>query len=83
MAVVKFCHSIVVKSGVSALMFSIHCFPTIRSGVKDTEVSLPGLFKYSVGLALTANVHGHKYKINCQPLLLVIGQHRFLHNLCT
>ena len=35
-----------VKSGVSAPMFSIHCFPTIRSGVKDTEVSLSGLFKY-------------------------------------
>ena len=51
------------KSGVSAPMFSIHCFPTIRSGVKDTEVSLSGLFKYSVSLALTANVHGHKYKV--------------------
>ena len=41
-----------VKSGVSAPMFSIHGFPTIRSGVKDTEVSLSGLFKYSVSLAL-------------------------------
>ena len=66
------------KSVVSAPMFSIHCFPTIRSGVKDTEVSLSGLFKYSVSLALTANMHGHKYKINCQPLLLGIGQHRFM-----
>ena len=64
------------KSGVSAPMFSIHCFPTIRSGVKDTEVSLSGLFKYSVSLALTANVNGHKYQVNCQPLLLIIWQHR-------
>ena len=52
-----------VKSGVSAPMFSIHCFPTIRSGVKDTEVSLSGLFKYSVSLTLTANVHGHNQQI--------------------
>ena len=51
---------IVVEFGVSAPIFSIHCFTTIRSGVKDTEVSLSGLFKYSVSLALTANVHGHK-----------------------
>ena len=41
------------KSGVSAPMFSIHCFPIIRSGVKDIDVSLSGLFKYSVSLALT------------------------------
>ena len=50
----------VVKSGVSAPMFSIHCFPTIRSGVKDTEVSLSGLFKYRVSLAPNCQVHGHK-----------------------
>ena len=48
------------KSGVSAPMFSIHCFPTIRSGVKDIELSLSSLFKYSVSLTLAANVHGHK-----------------------
>ena len=41
------------KSDVSVPMFSIHFFTTIRSGVKDTEVSLSGLFKYSVSLALT------------------------------
>ena len=51
------------KSGVSAPMFSIHFFPIIRSGVKDIEVSLSGLFKYSVSLALTAKVNGHKYKV--------------------
>ena len=63
--VVEFCvsvpmFSIVVIFGVSAPMFSIPCLTTIRSGVKDTEVSLSGLFKYSVSLTLKANVHGHK-----------------------
>ena len=48
------------KSGVLAPMFSIHCLTTMRSGVKDTEVSLSGLFKYSVSLTLTVNAHGHK-----------------------
>ena len=51
------------KSGVSAPMFSIHCFPTIRSGVKDTEVSLSGLFKYSVSLAPNCQVNGHNQQI--------------------
>ena len=50
------------KSDVLAPMFSIYCFPTIRSGVKDTEVSLSGLFKYSVSLTLTVDAHGQVTK---------------------
>ena len=51
---------IVVKLGVLVPMFSIQCFTTIRSGFKDTEVSLSGLFICSVSLALTVDSHGHK-----------------------
>ena len=48
------------KFGVSAPIFSIYCFMTLRSGVKDTEVSLSGFFKYNVSLTLMVDQHGHK-----------------------
>ena len=46
----------VVTFSVSAPMFSIPWFTKIRSGVKDTEVSLSSLFKYSISLTLTVLV---------------------------